>query len=91
MAEISPECPHKLILDGRKKLTVTGVTEVESFDDSAACLRTAQGLLYLRGRQLHLQMLSPDGGQVCVDGLVEAMEYEEDARHTGGFLARLFR
>ena len=65
--------------------------EVESFDENAACLRTSQGLLYLRGRQLHLQMLSPDGGQVCVDGLVEALEYEEDTHHGGSLLARLFR
>ena len=84
------ENPHKLTLDDRKRLTMTGVKEVESFDEEMIVLHTTRGTLVVRGMGLHLQLLSLDGGQVHVDGTVHAMTYEDDKREQGGFLARLF-
>ncbi len=84
------DIPHKLSLDGRSQLSVSGVTDVESFDEETVVLETTRGLLIIRGRGLHLQMLSLDGGQVAVDGTVDSLTYEDDAP-TGGFLSRLFR
>ena len=83
------ELPHRLTLDGRRRLSVTGVLEVESFDERAVALVTARGALTIRGEGLHLQMLSLDGGEVRVDGTVDAIVYEPDAP-AGGFFARLF-
>jgi len=82
--------PHRLVLEGRGVLSVTGVAEVESFDEDSVVLRTARGTLVVRGRQLHLRMLSPDGGQVGVDGTVDSMTYEDEPAGGGGFLSRLF-
>ena len=84
------EIPHKLTLDGRNRLNLTGVTEVERFDEGMVVLHTTRGTLVVRGEGLHLQLLSLDGGQVHVDGTVHAMTYEDDKREQGGFLARLF-
>lgn len=84
------ENPHKMTLDGRDRLTLTGVTEVESFDESMIVLETTRGTLVIRGEGLHLQLLSLDGGQVHVDGTVDSMTYEDSAREAGGFFARLF-
>jgi len=69
--------PHKLSLDERKKLTMTGVTEVVSFEDSAVVLRTTLGTLIVQGRELQLKTLSLEGGQVAVEGSVSALVYEE--------------
>ncbi len=69
--------PHKLSLDERKKLTMTGVTEVVSFEDSAVVLRTTLGTLIVQGRELQLKTLSLEGGQVAVEGCVSALVYEE--------------
>ena len=80
--------PHKLSLDQRKSLTMTGVTEVVSFDENTVVLKTSLGVLTIHGRQLQLKNLSLDGGQVAVDGVVSALIYEEP-RPTGG-LRRLF-
>ena len=80
--------PHKVALEGRSKLTVTGVADVESFDESLVVLHTAQGVLVIRGRDLHLQMLSLDGGQAAVTGTVDSMIYEDEEKK-GGFFARL--
>ena len=68
---------HGLTLDGRKHLTMTGVTEVVSFDDTAVVLRTQLGTLMIHGQQLQLKTLSLEGGQVAVDGEISALIYEE--------------
>ncbi len=81
--------PHKLSLNGRKNLTMTGVTEVISFDESAVVLKTSMGLLTVHGQGLQLKNLSLEGGQVGVDGTVAALIYEE-ARPMSG-LRRLFK
>lgn len=80
---------HKLTLTQRSALTVTGVTEVVSFEDNAVMLRTAMGDLLVQGQQLQLKELSLEGGQVAVDGNVSALIYEE-SRQGGGWLHRLF-
>ncbi len=80
---------HKIDLDGRSRLSVTGVQDVESFDEQAVVLYTAQGTLVVRGSDLHLRLLSLEGGQVSVEGRVDALTYEDDAPGRG-FLARLF-
>lgn len=71
------QLPHKLTLDERSKLTMTGVTEVVSFDDTAVVLRTVLGTLEILGQQLKLKNLSLDGGQVAVDGHISSLYYEE--------------
>lgn len=88
MAEERMQLPHKLTLSDRRQLTVTGVTEVVSFDENAVLLRTEQGDLLIQGRDLQLRQLSLDGGQVAVDGNVAAMVYEEP-RQGGSWLRRL--
>ena len=81
------QLPHKLTLNERKNLTMTGVTEVVSFDDTAVVLRTALGTLEIQGQQLQLKTLSIDGGQVAVDGHISSLYYEEP-RSTGSFWRR---
>ena len=69
--------PHRLQLQDREKLTMTGVTEVVSFEDTAVVLRTVMGDLVVQGQELKLKTLSLDGGQVAVDGRITALIYEE--------------
>lgn len=71
------QLPHKLTLNERKNLTMTGVTEVVSFDDTAVVLHTELGMLEVQGQELKLKTLSIDGGQVAVDGHISALIYEE--------------
>ena len=79
---------HKLNLMERKRLTMTGVTEVVSFDDSAVVLRTDLGTLLVQGSQLQLKQLTAEGGQVEVTGNIAALSYEEP-RQRNGWLGRL--
>ena len=89
MAESQMQLPHKLTLNERRNLSMSGVTEVVSFDDSAVILQTGLGTLMVQGRDLQLKTLSPEGGQVVVEGDIAALSYEEP-RTAGGFWQRLF-
>jgi len=80
---------HKLTLDNRGKLVVSGVEDVESFDEQAIVLVTVRGVLIVRGNGLHLQSLDLQGGCVTVDGVIDSLVYELP-RQTGSLLRRLF-
>ena len=82
---------HHVILEGRESLSVSGVEEVESFDENTIVMRTCKGTLVVRGEDLHIEKLSLDGGDLKVEGQVDAVTYEDDGGERGGFLARLFR
>ena len=78
--------PHKLCLNERRQLTMTGVTEVVSFDDTTVVLQTSLGTLIVQGKELQLKTLSLE---VEVDGSVSALAYEEP-RQAAGWKRRLF-
>lgn len=80
--------PHKLQLNERESLTMTGVAEVVSFDENTVVLQTSLGLLVIQGQQLQLKNLTLEGGQVAVEGSIRALSYGEP-RQTGW--RRLFR
>lgn len=88
MAEDRIRLPHKLTLSERSTLTMTGVTEVVSFDEAAVILHTDLGMLVIQGNQLQLKTLSVEGGQVEVLGNITSLHYEEP-RQKGGWLHRL--
>lgn len=83
------QMPHKLTLNQREDLNLTGVTEVVSFDDSAVILKTHLGTLTVQGQDLVLKTLSVEGGQVAVSGHVSSLFYEEP--RPAGFWQRLLR
>lgn len=82
--------PHKLTLNERKQLTVTGVTEVVSFDEATVIAHTELGTLVVQGKNLQLKTLLPEGGQVAVDGNISALIYEEP-RAVGSLWQRLLK
>lgn len=81
------QLPHGLRLKDRRELTMTGVTEVVSFSDTAVVLQTELGTLTVQGQGLQLKNLSLEGGQVAVDGTISALIYEEPRQ--SGFWRRL--
>lgn len=83
------QLPHGLNLQQREKLTMTGVTEVVSFEENAVVLKTHLGTLFIHGEGLLLKTLSLEGGQVAVDGHICALIYEEPKEP--GLFRRLFR
>ena len=82
---------HRVTLEGREKLTVGGVEDVERFDESCIIMSTCAGTLIVTGQGLHIDKLSLDGGELHVDGHIDGLEYEEESlSRSGGFFSRLF-
>lgn len=85
------ELHHRLELEGRERLTVSGVEDVERFDESCIVMSTCVGTLIISGEELHIGKLSLDGGELHVDGHIDAVTYEESAQQRGSSLfSRLF-
>ena len=83
------EGAHHVILEGREQLSVSGVEEVESFDESSIVMVTDKGALIVRGEQLHIEQLSLDGGDLQVEGTVTALLYDGERESRGGLFSRL--
>jgi len=80
---------HSLELRNRERLSLTGVLDVNGFDENVIVLVTALGPLHIRGEGLHIDRIDLAVGQLEVRGSVSELSYEEAARE-GGFWSRLF-
>lgn len=89
-AEKTPAPPHDLILEGRSKLTVTGVKRVLRCDADSAAMETGKGVLHLTGAELNVTSLDLESGEVRLTGRIDALEYTAE-RTPGGLLRRLLR
>lgn len=87
------ESMHNMILENRKKLTVSGVNEVESFNEDKIVLLTAEGKLTVTGRGMHIQKLHVETGDVLIFGQIDALVYMTNAEREekGGFFAKLLK
>ena len=84
------EMPHNIILEGREKLTVSGVTDVQSFDEEQILLETARGMLVVRGQGLHVERLQLESGEVLVRGEVGLLEYDDSVQPSDSLFRRIF-
>lgn len=84
------DTPHNLILEDRRRLSVSGVTEVVSFDECQAVMETDRGLLTVEGSELHMEKLSLDVGELTLEGEIDALAYARERKSKGGFWSRVF-
>ena len=85
---------HKIVLSGRKTCTITGVNDVLSFDIHEILLETEQGMLMIKGDELHVSRLTLEKGEVDIDGRIDSLTYSDagaGSRKGESLLTRLFR
>lgn len=80
---------HKVEMLGRASLAVTGVEDVESFDEAEIVMNTSQGNLIVRGSGLHIGKINLDVGEIKVEGVINDLSYEEIST-AGSFFSKLF-
>ncbi len=84
--------PHTLILDNRKILTLSGISNVDSFDEGSVVAYTDIGELSIKGNNLHIAKLNLDTGEMVLDGEIVSMVYSNNQNVSSkGILSRLFR
>ncbi|HZJ78161.1 MAG TPA: sporulation protein YabP [Clostridia bacterium] len=83
--------PHNLILEDRRLLTVSGVSDVDSFDDQTVVVFTDKGELTVRGRDLHINKLSVEIGELLMEGQIVSLTYSDEQPKATGFFGKVFR
>ena len=83
---------HNVIMENRNKLSISGVEDVENFDEQSVVLYTGEGLLTVRGADFHINKLNVDSGEVVIEGEIESLVYSDGGfNRGGGFFAKLFK
>ena len=87
----SIKLPHNLVMEDRKTLMITGVSDVDSFDDQTVVVYTDLGELTVRGSNLHIGKLRVETGELNITGNIFALGYTDDREKRGGIFGRLFK
>jgi len=80
--------PHSIFLTDRKKAEITGILEVESFQDSCIILSSSLGELSIEGEELKIDSFSVDSGKIIVTGSISGLFYYENTKPHSGLFGR---
>ena len=75
--DLSVNATHTVLIEGRRRMRITGVVEVERFFEDELTVETEVGTLTVWGEGLKLGRLNPDDGQVLLEGEIVSIEYEQ--------------
>ena len=75
----------------REELTLSGVTDVDSFDETTVIAYTDYGELTVTGTNLHISSLNIDKGELSIDGRIASLTYIDQQPNKGGFFSKVFR
>jgi len=86
---------HRLTVDRRESVAITGVLDVISFDEDSVVCETDMGVLTLRGGGLNVASLNLDAGTLALSGEVASINYEAQGAHLKGskkgMLGKIFK
>jgi sporulation protein YabP len=85
---------HNLVIEDRQKMTLTGVINVENFNELEIVLETELGILTIKGTSLHMSRLNLESGELMIDGSIDSCIYSEkhDMKTKGAsFFSKLFK
>ena len=84
---------HQLSLVNREKLTLDGVLNVGSYDQTELLLETVAGVLLIKGDDLHLTQLNLDQGKIGLTGAINALTYSNESltQRSKGFFGKIFK
>lgn len=89
---IKPKMPHSITVDSRKKMYISGVLDIDSFNEQSVVALTDMGVLIIKGNDLHINKLSVESGDVSIEGSVDSVSYTEIGdKKTGSILKSLFK
>ena len=85
---------HKVSMTNRRLCMINGVKDVNSFDEQEVVLETEQGILQVKGAELHVSRLTLERGEIDIDGRIDSLVYSgqgEQGAKKEGFFERMFR
>lgn len=93
MEEKSAQKAHKMMISNRRSGVLNGVIDVLSFDVGEILLETEQGMLMIKGNDLHVSRLTLEKGEIDIEGRIDSLAYSDVGanRKTESFLGKLFK
>jgi len=93
MNMINTNIVQNLVLENRKKLSVSGVNDVLSFDDQVVMVDTELGLLTVKGENIRINKLSLDTAEVIIEGEISSLTYSQNKqdKSSGTLLSKIFK
>ncbi len=82
---------HNIILEDRKKLHLSGVTDVDCFNECEIRLYTELGTLSVKGRGLHVNEISIESGSTVIEGEIDSLVYGDNTTKKLGLKGRLLK
>lgn len=82
---------HNLILENRKSLLLSGVSDVDSFDEQTVVAYTNIGSLTIKGSNLKVNKLNTESGELNIEGMISSMSYSEGSKSNGNFFSKIFK
>ena len=88
-----PKMPHNIIMEGRKKLSVTGILDIDSFNEQGVIALTELGILIIKGSDIHINKLSIENGDAIIEGKeISSLTYTDiNDKKTGSIIKSLFK
>ncbi|MBR5558697.1 MAG: sporulation protein YabP [Oscillospiraceae bacterium] len=83
--------PHHVIMEERSVLSVSGVMDIDSFDDQTIVAYTELGEMLVKGTGLHINKIDLESGDLSVEGNISSISYSDQPAAAKGFLAHIFR
>lgn len=83
---------HNVIMEGRSKVSISGVTDVDCFDENTILIYTIMGELTIKGKHLQVNDVSVETGEMSLQGDVWSIAYgDKDKRNPLSWIAKIFR
>ena len=82
--------PHKLIIDERKELSMSGILEVKSFNEETLILNSVLGCVTVKGEGIKISSFNTQTGELLAEGKIYAVAYIS-SETKGGFFSKMFR
>lgn len=83
--------PNNIILKDRKELSVSGVTDMDSFDETTVIAYTDLGELTISGTDIHIEKLNIDTGELVITGKISSLTYLDQTPKSTSFFSKVFR
>lgn len=82
---------HNMVLKDRKYLEISGVKEIEHFDEEEFLIETVQGFMEIAGRELTLDKLDKERGDVLIKGTIDSIKYTSSKKSKESMMSKLFK
>lgn len=87
-----PRMLHNIIMENRKKTAISGVLDIDSFNEQGVIVLTEMGVLIIKGTDLHINKLNVESGDVNIEGEINSLTYTDlNDKKTSSIIKNMFK